>query len=1301
MQSSNKDIFDSLEQGVKDVFNSERYLNYLTFLSKFHNYSWRNTVLIFMQNPEATLVAGFNDWKNKHKRYVKKGEKAIRIIAPYYKKFQKEVDVLDNNGNAVIVNGKHLTEQKEFEKLLFRAVSVFDVSQTDGEPLPQLTNELQDTVKNYQELFTAISSFSDYPIEFEDISGGAKGYCNYIEQRIAIKNGMSEAQTIKTAIHELTHSRLHNPIDNDKKQNKISRDSAEVQAESVAFVVANHFGIDTSDYSFDYIASWSNGKELEELHESLEIIQKEANIIIQGIEEQYQQLLKDRNIEINNTEKGVDRDMDGIDDSRDSSYTAKIPVPDLLSKQQMYTLEQSFYSSYQGEKMLPILSSQAELFQEYVDIPLYRLYSDGSKALVEKNEKIFDEALYDSGEPKYANGGFFGIEEAAWQTVYKQFIEPQILIEWSESNKLSDGQRLSLAEANDLFKSTDLATAIEYEQQGLKGAYDKTKYALFYTEENTAKIMVDRQDFGDGDGSLINHIKLFNPGLGNYLDCHNDITQLYSTPNINTDRLNSIRNELNTQPMSSETLEKIHSKLIDEVKTAEQQDYKTEQLQKPKQSINPTLNNIENLVSQHKEQITDLPNEHNTVVINAFAGPGAGKTTSCLEVCEKLKKAGYVAEYVQEYAKELVWDNNLELLNGSMENQFTILQEQLKRVDRLYGKVDFIVTDSPILLNTEYLNSSNSEYSSAVQNLYGHFNNFNYFVERDVSKFETEGRIHNLEQSLKIDNSLKNTLQAMNIEFGTYTHNTIDDIIKNAIDYKLHSDYPLNNDLIRHANAATLMDMGDVMFREYSKNLDLISQLNISNKNEAYKTLQNLYNRQLAAQSKSVNPYVSGVARPTAEQNGKSHSELVSKINSEIKAFVSSLQSQSDKNNIADKNKRVLSAISEADKQGLKSITVEGTTYYKARKNWSTTPPKNFKKQEYSKEENARIIADIKQGIPIHEYAQKIGFTVQRVGNYYTLKEHDSVRINPNKNVFTQNSTGVKGSIIDFVMHFENIDKAAAIDKLAKYIGADTKYSLTPIQNSAQQFTDKEKTPLVLPEKAKTMKNIFAYLINTRKIDSQIVNHWVRNGNLYQDTHNNCVFVTVDKYGKANFASQKGTNTSKPFQADVKGSDYNCCHFINNNAKSLIVCEAAIDLMSVQTILKANGRNLNNYNYLSLNGVSKTHAVLNALQSSNTDTVILATDNDKAGEQARTELKELASKFDENIKFIDYVPKNEKDWNAELVSNVQRETNTLSNQKEKLSEKITDCQNKADEHNKMIENNKSQSLAQKRNVPNL
>lgn len=196
------------------------------------------------------------------------------------------------------------------------------------------------------------------------------------------------------------------------------------------------------------------------------------------------------------------------------------------------------------------------------------------------------------------------------------------------------------------------------------------------------------------------------------------------------------------------------------------------------------LINLKNYTEAHRNKISILPDERNTIVINAFAGPGAGKTTSCLEIAEKLKKKGFVTEYVQEYAKELVWDNKLDLLDGSMENQFTILQEQLNRIDRLYGKVDFIVTDSPVLLNATYLKEPNEEYNNAIQELYSHFDNFNYFVERNVDSFETEGRIHSLEQSLEIDNELKKTLAELNLEYKTYGHSTIDNIVQDAIEYK-------------------------------------------------------------------------------------------------------------------------------------------------------------------------------------------------------------------------------------------------------------------------------------------------------------------------------------------------------------------------------------------------------------------------------------------------------------------------------------------------------------------------------------
>lgn len=180
-------VMELLQNGVKDVFTSEKYLNYLTMLSKFHNYSYNNVLLISLQNPNATLVAGYNDWVKKHHRYVKKGEKGIKIIAPSPYKKEVSVPILDNNGNKVIVDGKPLMEQKTIQAMSFRTVSVFDVSQTDGEPLPQLLSELTDNVKNYNELFEAIKAYSEYPINFEDISGDTKGYCSYKDKRIAIK----------------------------------------------------------------------------------------------------------------------------------------------------------------------------------------------------------------------------------------------------------------------------------------------------------------------------------------------------------------------------------------------------------------------------------------------------------------------------------------------------------------------------------------------------------------------------------------------------------------------------------------------------------------------------------------------------------------------------------------------------------------------------------------------------------------------------------------------------------------------------------------------------------------------------------------------------------------------------------------------------------------------------------------------------------------------------------------------------------------------------------------------------------
>lgn len=269
-----KELKDKIEEGVSKVFQSENYRNYLKTMSNFHNYSFNNTMLIFLQRPDSTLVAGYNTWQ-KMKRQVNKGEKGIRILAPMKFKTTIEVDVTNDKGEKT-------KEPKEVEFLRFKPVSVFDVGQTKGEPLPELTKLLNDTVENYPKIISALENISPYPVEYKPIEGEAKGYCSFGEQAVVVREGMPELQTIKTLIHEVAHAKLHNP-DND--ENKIKgRAEKELEAESTAYVVCEHFGLDTSEYSFPYLASWSAGKELDVLAEALENIHNTATEIIKTIE---------------------------------------------------------------------------------------------------------------------------------------------------------------------------------------------------------------------------------------------------------------------------------------------------------------------------------------------------------------------------------------------------------------------------------------------------------------------------------------------------------------------------------------------------------------------------------------------------------------------------------------------------------------------------------------------------------------------------------------------------------------------------------------------------------------------------------------------------------------------------------------------------------------------------------------------------------------------------------------------------------------------------------------------------------
>ena len=294
-----REITDKLEQGIKELFESEKFKEYLTTMSKFYNYSFNNTLLIAMQKPDATLIAGYTAWQRNFERQVMKGEKGIKILAPAPYKAQEEREKIDPATQKPVLDadGKPVTETVEVMRPAFKVVSVFDVSQTDGKELPDIAvDELTGSVENYAAFFEALRQESPVPICFEDIPGGAKGYFSHVENRIAIQEGMSEIQTVKTAIHEIAHAKLHaiNPDEKVAPEERKDRHTKEVEAESVAYTVCQRYGIETSDYSFGYIAGWSSDKETKELKGSLETIRSTAKEMIESIDEKLKVLLAEK-----------------------------------------------------------------------------------------------------------------------------------------------------------------------------------------------------------------------------------------------------------------------------------------------------------------------------------------------------------------------------------------------------------------------------------------------------------------------------------------------------------------------------------------------------------------------------------------------------------------------------------------------------------------------------------------------------------------------------------------------------------------------------------------------------------------------------------------------------------------------------------------------------------------------------------------------------------------------------------------------------------------------------------------------
>ena len=364
-----KEITAGIEKGIMELFESDRYRNYLTTMSRFHRYSLNNVMLIHAQKPNATLVAGFSKWKNGFGRHVKKGEKGIQILAPTPYKIKVDKEKLDPDTKLPMLDdeGKPITEEKEVTIPMFKVVSVFDVSQTDGKPLPQISFSLTGDVAQYEVFMEALRRTSQVPITIEPMEPGMDGYFHLEKQAIFLREGMSQVQTVCAAIHEMAHSRLHNyekmtELADDGETLLVpgekDRNTEEVEAESISYAVCQYFGIETADNSFGYIASWSQGKELKELRASLETINKTSSELISGIEQHYREICK---------EQGIDLAADApAQEQPQVPDNAELPKPDAeleITSQQVETpvpLEVSSSAApEQSSSMLPDAAEQA------------------------------------------------------------------------------------------------------------------------------------------------------------------------------------------------------------------------------------------------------------------------------------------------------------------------------------------------------------------------------------------------------------------------------------------------------------------------------------------------------------------------------------------------------------------------------------------------------------------------------------------------------------------------------------------------------------------------------------------------------------------------------------------------------------------------------------------------------------------------------------------------------------------------------------------------------------------------------
>lgn len=482
-----KEITASIEDGIKELFQSETYAQYLQTMSRFHHYSVNNQVLIHMQKPDATLVAGFNKWKNQFGRNVIKGEHGIKIIAPtpFKKKIEQEKLDPDTQLPMLDEDGKIITEEKTIQIPMYKPVTVFDVSQTEGKPLPQLAHDLSGNVANYDVFMEALRRSSPVPISVEVMGGGMDGYFDLEHQDIAIRKGMSEVQTVSAVIHEMAHALLHNRTkDTEEKTPEISRSTEEVQAESISYAVCAYYGIATGDNSFGYIASWSKDKTLPELRESLEVISRTADGLINDIDRHYAEILKEREAEliaaepamaverlyavddrylhVQRTDTGVDytiydkasmKELDGgqldmeistlaeaaleICNSYGIGHSAPLQVADIgildelqAAQDAAIVIEPPVQENPEPETDIPAdpaISVEARNAYGYTDDAMFPLTKERAMEMFERDVPVY--LLYGDNTEVMAfeqteilnHDGIFGIDRADWEAVKEQF----------------------------------------------------------------------------------------------------------------------------------------------------------------------------------------------------------------------------------------------------------------------------------------------------------------------------------------------------------------------------------------------------------------------------------------------------------------------------------------------------------------------------------------------------------------------------------------------------------------------------------------------------------------------------------------------------------------------------------------------------------------------------------------------------------------------------------------------------------------------------------------------------------------